>query len=68
MRQIHGIADAKKIMMIGETDDIEVKIVDDINQRVILMTAERASSLTTEQARWLAKCLLDSALRAEKAK
>lgn len=66
MRQIHGIADAKKVMMVGETDDTEIRIVDGHN-RILLSVPCHLSSLTTEQARYIAKQLIDAAVRVERA-
>jgi methyl coenzyme M reductase beta subunit len=62
MRIISGVADAKKVMMVGETDDTDVRVIDG-KGRVCLQNTSGFSSLTTEQARYLASCLEASANR-----
>jgi hypothetical protein len=64
MKEIHGVADAKKIMMVGETDDTDVRI-EDGNGRVILISPDSPVSLTPEHARAIAEFLRLSANRVE---
>lgn len=67
MRQIHGIADAKYVApsgAVGETDDREVTVTD-AGVRVQLFTRCPCMSMTTEQARFLARCLNDAADRVD---
>jgi methyl coenzyme M reductase beta subunit len=61
---ISGVADGKKIMMGGETDDTEVRVIDG-RGRVILVVPSHPTSLTTEQARYIASCLEAAANRVD---
>jgi len=68
MREIHGVADAEKIMMLGETDNISVKVVDRPNQKIEIIVGSSCgsscASLTTEQAEFIANQLMNAIKRA----
>ncbi|HEY1858695.1 hypothetical protein [Acidocella sp.] len=63
MREIHGIADAKRVMMVGQTDDTAVTVSDGANVIFLSIPAEKTVGLTPEQARFIAKQLIEAACR-----
>ncbi len=70
MKEIHGVADAKKIVMVGAIDEIRVEVTDgpsgtvDIN----INSQAYAARMTPEQADFLASHLVAAADRARKNK
>jgi hypothetical protein len=63
MRLINGIADA--VRAASRTREIAVMVMDDYG-RVVLDNGAMAVSLTPQQARYLAECLVNAAVCAEK--
>jgi hypothetical protein len=64
MLEVHGVVDAKKIMMVGETDNVPVKIVDRPNQKIEIVIGSTGASLTVEQAEFIATQLRNAIRRA----
>lgn len=62
-REVHGVADAKKIMMVGETDDRPVTIKDLKNGNIEISVGDSGASITKAQAKFLADQLNSAILR-----
>lgn len=68
MREIHGLADPKRITAVGAADDRPVTVTDLSDGVAVSISGETfGSKLTPEQAEWLAKQLIAAARRVRKA-
>ena len=66
MRELHGVAGMKKRNP-SSGDTIAVRVVDGINGvELVLACCTEFAELTPQAARFLAKCLVQSAQRVEK--
>lgn len=68
MREIHGVADAEKVQMVNDKGHYRVTITDGIGL-VILCVGDQTypAGLTPDRARQIAKQLVQSAQRVERA-
>ena len=68
MREIHGIAGVNRVNTSNTTSTIQnVRVADGIGEVIIHHTSTDAAGLTTEEARFIAKMLMEAADRVEKA-
>jgi hypothetical protein len=70
MREVHGVADAKRRCAMGATDDTNITITDGPNGMIIIDVASQSFSaeVTPEGADFLAAHLVASAERVRKQK
>ena len=68
MKEIHGIADARKVKMVRDEQTLDVTIEDGYGEVVLRMDGTTyPAALTPDRARYIARQLQASAARVEKA-
>lgn len=70
MREIHGVADAEKVRMVNSEDgNYKVTVTDGAGQVILnIADATYPAGLSPDRARAIARLLIGSAKRVEKAK